>query len=274
MDFFDSSASLPKQSAKSDSKETGDDDDGGELELQVGGNDETEKYEVTFTNEIKLGMLLERRAVGKDDAPPQEGQPDMTIVTMVIDGGAAASKGVVVGSRLLTINGLDATKLPYSQCLDMVKSNPRPLRLTFERSKASCDTFKGDCLVRKSPGSAPPSHYSQWKPAYFVVGGAVAKKHVLQFYETKAQYEMVVVRMFQNQPVNDIKYKAYALNSSFKLSTMSSKNYKVHGEYKTVKYFTLRNPHSRTKTMKLAAENPSVVHALHSHCLRFASQGV
>jgi len=262
MDMFDGTGAESKN----------DDDDGGErLELQQQ-QDVLERYDVTFEGETKLGMLLERRAA--EDAASSSSSGEATVVTMVIEDGAAALKGVVVGSRLISMNGVDATKLPYTQCLEMVKSNPRPLKLAFERSRASCDTAKGDCLVRKSPGTSPPSTYAAWKPSYFVIGGAVAKRHVLQFYETKAQYEAVVVRMFQNQPVHDIKYKAYALNSSFKLSMISSKNYKVGGEYKTVKYFTLRNPHSRTKTLKLAAENPSVLHALHAHIQRFASSGV
>ena len=76
---------------------------------------------------------------------------------MVIDGGAAAQRRVTVGSRLLAVNGQDATKLPYAKCLDMVKTLPRPLTLVFEKSLAACDTAKGWVLVRKSAGSLPPS---------------------------------------------------------------------------------------------------------------------
>merc|ERR1719269_365613 len=104
---------------------------------------------------------------------------------MVIDGGAAERKGVVVGSKLLVINGVDATKLLYA---------------------------------------------------------------------TKAQYEDIVVRMFQGQPLTGFKYKAYALTHAFKCSNIQSKQYA--GEHTPLKFFCLRNPYSRTKTMKLASDNP------------------
>ena len=50
-----------------------------------------------------------------------------------------------------------------------------------------------------------------------------------------------------------------------------SKVYK--GEHQPVKYFALRNPYSRTKTMKFASQNPSIVAALHNHVMRFATKG-
>ena len=104
-----------------------------------------------------------------------------------------------------------------------------------------------------------------------VVGGAVAKRHVLQLYQTKAQYEDIVVRMFQGQPLTGFKYKAYALTPSFKCSNIQTKKYA--GTHEPLKFFCLRNPYSRTKTMKLASDNPSVVTALHTHCMRFATKG-
>ncbi|KAH8047725.1 hypothetical protein JL721_12139 [Aureococcus anophagefferens] len=153
----------------------------------------------------------------------------------------------------------------------MVKTLPRPLTLVLERSRASVDTPKGWCLVRKSAGTVAPSKMSAWKRMYFVVGGAVAKRHVLQLYATKAQYEDIVVRMFQSQPLTGFKYKAYALTHAFKCSNIQSKQYA--GEHTPLKFFCLRNPYSRTKTMKLASDNPSVVTALHTHCMRFATKG-
>merc|ERR1719409_1763466 len=172
-------------------------EDGGNEQLTLQQPDSTgslPKYTVTFDSETKLGMLLERR--------------EQTVVTMVIEGGAAAQKGVAVGSRLLLINGQDATALPYARCLEMVKSLPRPLHLVFEKSMAACDWAKGWVLVKKSAGSGPPSSMAGWQRMFFVVGGAVAKRHVLQLYSSKAQYEDIVVRMFQGQPLTGMKYKA------------------------------------------------------------------
>ena len=254
--------------------EEDDADGGGEVALQAqiaeAGSGDLERYTVAFESEVKLGMLLERRH-SFTPGDSQENRPELTVVTMVIDGGAAERKGVVVGSKLLVINGVDATKLPYAKCLDMVKTLPRPLTRVRERSRASVDTAKGWCLVRKSAGTVAPSKMSAWKRMYFVVGGAVAKRHVLQLYATKAQYEDIVVRMFQGQPLTGFKYKAYALTHAFKCSNIQSKQYA--GEHTPLKFFCLRNPYSRTKTMKLASDNPSVVTALHTHCMRFATKG-
>ena len=250
-------------------------EDGGneQLTLQQPATGSLPKYTVTFDREAKLGMLLERRAAFAPGATAaqKKARPEQTVVTMVIEGGAAAQKGVAVGSRLLLINGQDATALPYARCLEMVKSLPRPLHLVFEKSMAACDSAKGWVLVKKSAGSGPPSSMAGWQRMFFVVGGAVAKRHVLQLYSSKAQYEDIVVRMFQGQPLTGMKYKAYALSGTFKCSAIQSKVYK--GEHQPVKYFALRNPYSRTKTMKFASQNPSIVAALHNHVMRFATKG-
>ena len=251
-------------------------EDGGNEQLTLQQPESTgslPKYTVTFDSETKLGMLLERRAAFTPGATSEQkkARPEQTVVTMVIEGGAAAQKGVAVGSRLLLINGQDATALPYARCLEMVKSLPRPLHLVFEKSMAACDAAKGWVLVRKSAGSGPPSSMAGWQRMFFVVGGAVAKRHVLQLYQTKAQYEDIVVRMFQGQPLTGMTYKAYALSGTFKCSAIQSKAYK--GEHQPVKYFALRNPYSRTKTMKFASQNPSIVAALHNHVMRFATKG-
>ena len=251
-------------------------EDGGNEQLTLQQPESTgslPKYTVTFDSETKLGMLLERRAAFTPGATSEQkkARPEQTVVTMVIEGGAAAQKGVAVGSRLLLINGQDATALPYAKCLELVKSLPRPLHLVFEKSMAACDSAKGWVLVKKSAGSGPPSSMAGWQRMFFVVGGAVAKRHVLQLYSSKAQYEDIVVRMFQGQPLTGMKYKAYALTGTFKCSAIQSKVYK--GEHQPVKYFALRNPYSRTKTMKFASQNPSIVAALHNHVMRFATKG-
>ena len=85
-----------------------------------------------------------------------------------------------------------------------------PLTLVFEKSLAACDTAKGWVLVRKSAGSLPPSSMGGWTRMYFVIGGAVAKRHVLQLYQNKAAYEDIVVRMFQGQPLTGFKYQGRA----------------------------------------------------------------
>ncbi|KAH8044562.1 hypothetical protein JL720_17054 [Aureococcus anophagefferens] len=214
--------------------EEDDADGGGEVALQAqiaeAGSGDLERYTVAFESEVKLGMLLERRH-SFTPGDSQENRPELTVVTMVIDGGAAERKGVVVGSKLLVINGVDATKLPYAKCLDMVKTLPRPLTLVLERSRASVDTAKG-CSA------------------------------------TKAQYEDIVVRMFQGQPLTGFKYKAYALTHAFKCSNIQSKQYA--GEHTPLKFFCLRNPRSRTKTATRVRQPSS---SPRSTRMRFATKG-
>ncbi|KAH8051868.1 endonuclease [Aureococcus anophagefferens] len=226
--------------------EEDDADGGGEVALQAqiaeAGSGDLERYTVAFESEVKLGMLLERRH-SFTPGDSQENRPELTVVTMVIDGGAAERKGVVVGSKLLVINGVDATKLPYAKCLDMVKTLPRPLTLVLERSRASVDTAKGWCLVRKSAGTVAPSKMSAWKRMYFVVGGAVAKRHVLQLYATKAQYEDIVVRMFQGQPLTGFGTRPTRSRTP---SVLQHPVEAVRRRAHALKFFCLRNPYSRT----------------------------
>lgn len=77
-----------------------------------------------------------------------------------------------------------------------------------------------------------------WQRQYFVIGGAVAKPNVLQLYDSKQDYEEVVVAMFQNKPYQHINLKAYKLGISFKCGPCTTKSYgkaKVYG-YDTLNY--------------------------------------
>ena len=200
----------------------------------------------------------------------------------------------MVGSKVVRINSTDVMSKPYTEVLNMVKELPRPLAITLETSRAACDASQGPCLFYKSSSWYPPSSYGTWQQRYFVIGGAVAKPHVLQIYESKAEYEAVVVKMFQHEKPVGMKvrspplarprlpraphktssrarvpsissraqFKAYSVSRSFKLGPVREKQYRLAGT--TIKYFSLKNPKSRTKTMKIAAQNASVVQALHS----------
>ncbi|KAH8047726.1 endonuclease [Aureococcus anophagefferens] len=72
-----------------------DDADGGEVALQAqiaeAGSGDLERYTVAFESEVKLGMLLERRH-SFTPGDSQENRPELTVVTMVIDGGGAQRK--------------------------------------------------------------------------------------------------------------------------------------------------------------------------------------
>ena len=59
----------------------------------------------------------------------------------------------------------------------------RPLRVHFERGKLSAEDNVGLILFKKTVGV--PRSFSAWQRRYFVLGGAVAKAHVLQVYVSK-----------------------------------------------------------------------------------------
>ena len=97
--------------------------------------------------------------------------------------------------------------------------------------------------------------------------GAVAKGNVLQLYESKIDYEQVVVNMFQNRPIQDIEFKAYKLGLSFKCGPCREKSY---GD-KIITYFWIKNPASKTKVLKLGSENASIITALHGQVRKYSS---
>lgn len=59
----------------------------------------------------------------------------------------------------------------------------RPLRVEFERGQLEQEDNVGQILFKKTVGV--PRSYSAWQRRYFVLGGAVAKAHVLQVYVSK-----------------------------------------------------------------------------------------
>lgn len=59
----------------------------------------------------------------------------------------------------------------------------RPLRVHFERGELVVDDNVGQIMFKKTVGV--PRSYSAWQRRYYVLGGAVAKSHVLQVYVSK-----------------------------------------------------------------------------------------
>jgi hypothetical protein len=66
------------------------------------------------------------------------------------------------------------------ETLELVKTMPRPLKVTMEKAGGFTDASQGACYTRKDMGSGPPSTVDAWQYNYFVIGGAVAKANVLQ----------------------------------------------------------------------------------------------
>ena len=233
-----------------------------------------EEYTVLFENEVKLGMLLERHdevnsgsSTSSSSSSPPGRMREVTIVKMVVEHGAADVKGVEVGSRVVAVNGARCEMKPYLEVLNMVKSQPRPLRLTFVRGTVPLDDcYAGYCLVRKSVGPLPPSAFVTWKRKYFVLGGAVANRNVLQVYDTKRDYEHVVVSLFSRKQI-DVKLKAYKLTPEFTVTRVKSVRYEEVGA--NVFWWGLMTPGAKLKMIKFGSDDDRAVRELHTRVTRF-----
>ena len=96
------------------------------------------------------------------------------VVKMIIENGAADSRGVRLGSKLVAVNEVDVSNKPYLEALELVKTMPRPLTLKFENSGFVKDASQDYCLIRKAQGYYAPQQYKQWSRKYFVIGGEPA----------------------------------------------------------------------------------------------------
>ena len=226
-------------------------------------------YSVTFETERKLGMLLERQ---DDWVPGNNGQPGLlkecTVVKLIVDHGAADVKGVSLGSKVIKVNEIECRSKSYLETLELVKVTPRPLTLVMEKGQLSAEEcVSGFCLTRKSVGPIPPSVFSTWKRRYFVLGGAVANKNVLQVYKSKADYEKIVVSLFERKKVN-LKLKAYKLTPGFRLSNIKSVKYQEIGSA-TVYYFAFMPTTANFKNIKFGSDNRDNIQELHRHMSRY-----
>ncbi|CAM9843224.1 unnamed protein product, partial [Hapterophycus canaliculatus] len=89
----------------------------------------------------------------------------------------------------------------------------RPLRVHFERGQLQQEDNVGQILFKKTVGV--PRSFSAWQRRYFVLGGAVAKVHVLQVYVSKQSYDRMVLAVFENRRISE-RVKAYKLNNLYK----------------------------------------------------------
>jgi len=94
-------------------------------------------YSVLFETEKKLGMLLERHDEWVQSPGSVGKLKECTVVKLIVEHGAADVKGVTLGSRVVGVNGLDTRSRPYLETLNLVKTTPRPMRITMEEVRGS-----------------------------------------------------------------------------------------------------------------------------------------
>jgi hypothetical protein len=224
-------------------------------------------YEVAFTAPTTFGMLLERKDEWTRGAVARR---ERTVVTLVVEGGEAEAKGVGLGSMIASINGEDVTGLTYKETLERIKSQVRPMRVVFERESLKEEVLQGYFFVSKGPFFSNPTTMDKWKRKYIVLGGPIAKKNVLQIYDSKRAYHNTVVALFQRKrPAHRV--KTYALTYAFKLSPLQER--KMEGHTAPLKFFSFMTPAARFKSIRVASETRKTVAALHERFGRFAGKG-
>ncbi|GMH60199.1 hypothetical protein TrRE_jg3769 [Triparma retinervis] len=232
-----------------------------------GGGGGGRKYSVRFETEKKLGMLLERHDEWIQPPGGVGKLKECTVVKLIVEHGAADVKGVSLGSRVVAVNEHDCLHRPYLETLNLVKTTARPMTIVMQEGKLADDEcISGYCLLRKSVGPIPPSSFATWKRRYFVLGGAVANKNVLQVYKSKRDYEHVVVSLFERKPIH-VKLKAYKLSPGFSISALKSVRYSEVGA--NVFYFTLMTPQAKFKMIKFGSDNADQMRDLHQNVTRF-----
>lgn len=195
---------------------------------------------------------------------------ERTVVTLVVEGGEAEAKGVSTGSMIVSINGEDVTALTYKETLERIKSPVRPMRVVFEREpQQKEEVLQGYYFVSKGPFFSNPTSMDKWKRKYVVLGGPIAKKNVLQIYDSKRAYHNTVVALFQRKRPQH-RVKTYALTYAFKLSPLQER--KMEGHTAPLKFFAFMTPGARFKSIRVASETKKSVQALHERFGRFAGK--
>ncbi|CAN0198543.1 unnamed protein product [Ectocarpus sp. 4 AP-2014] len=208
-------------------------------------------------------MLLERHDEWPDG---REKRSERAIVKMVVDSGPAQIRGVTVGSKVKRVNGDTVEGLTYQQTLECIKNAARPLRVEFERGQLEQEDNVGQILFKKTVGV--PRSYSAWQRRYFVLGGAVAKAHVLQVYVSKQSYDRMVLAVFENRRINE-RVKAYKLTNFFKCGPIKVKSFKGHPT--PLYFFTVKPPKSRLKQLNFASQNLGDLQHLRTSISKFTA---
>lgn len=103
-------------------------------------------YDVVFREDRPLGVVLERTG-------------EWAVVKL----SNARDTGVYVGSALISVNGIDVTRLSYAQTIEKLKNWKPPLQLGFRKAP-----FKAGFLNKQARTSRSNSR-KNWKPRYFIL---------------------------------------------------------------------------------------------------------
>jgi len=194
---------------------------------------------------------------------------ERTVVTLVVDGGEAERKGVTVGSLLVSINGVDVSDKTYKETLELIKSPERPMLVLFEKESLTEEVLAGYFFVSKGPFFSTPTSMENWKRKYVVLGGPIAKKNVLQIYDSKKAYHNTVVALFQRKrPYNRV--KTYPLTYAYKCSNLEERCMK--GNSAPLKLFSFMTPQARFKSIRVASESRKQVQELYDRVRRFSGK--
>ena len=109
--------------------------------------DKCEDLGLSETDEAKQAFALKQRLEEEEEALEElkEDPESGVYVKDLVEGGKGALTGKIRNHDLLmTVNGVDVTKMVLKQVLEQIKASSRPLTLEFERPPQSAKAGAGD----------------------------------------------------------------------------------------------------------------------------------
>eukprot|EP00617_Octactis_speculum_P027070 CAMPEP_0185750870 /NCGR_PEP_ID=MMETSP1174-20130828/9620_1 /TAXON_ID=35687 /ORGANISM="Dictyocha speculum, Strain CCMP1381" /LENGTH=288 /DNA_ID=CAMNT_0028427571 /DNA_START=128 /DNA_END=995 /DNA_ORIENTATION=+ len=205
-------------------------------------------YTVSFS-ERRLGMSLKENETGQ------------AIVKATNHTSPSENKGVKVESAIIAINGVKVSSLAFEKTKEMVQRASRPVKILFENVSRKPDALCGICYILKTNRARnkfSKIKFPSFKSVYFVLGGALAKPNVLQFYRSKSGYEDAVQRIKVDLIDRSFDMIAYEISSRYKCGPCRSKQFNDHLKTRNT-WFPLRDKKNTLNELLIAGNDADLI---------------
>jgi len=194
-----------------------------------------EVYQVQFDNRTnhELGFIVQQY---DEEIPGTNFVRERLAVKMITD--IESVRGPITeGSLLLSINGMSVLDKTYNETLTLLKKQTWPLTLEFEQGQTTY-TPQGICIKCTLRSINPPRSLDGWKQRYYVLGGPIAGKNVLQLYKSKSDFDTAVEELILRKPLS-VKFKTYYLTRDYNCTMVKDKYYITTNK---IRYFSIIRP--------------------------------
>jgi hypothetical protein len=171
----------------------------------------------------------------------------------------------------MKVQGVSVVNKSYKETLELIRKAARPLTITFIRQTIDSEVLQGYCFLGKGPFFQSANHLNEFKRRYFVVGGPIAKKNILQLYSSKHAYHETVVSLFRKQTLIH-SVKTYPLTYDFKVSTLDKRH--LDGISVPLWVFSFMTPSATFKSIRVALENSKNAKELYTTMKKFAGKSL